>query len=74
MSDLGSMLDRLAEEMGGYILGYNDTAITKHKPEPYHCWAWFTEHGAGFHGYGMTKEEAVEDCLDQVLEFKEGFE
>jgi len=74
MNDLTSMLDRLAEEMSGYILGYNDTAITKYKPEPYHCWAWFTEYGAGFHGYGWTKEEAARDCLGQVLEFKEGFE
>lgn len=74
MNDLVSMLDRLAKEMSGYILGYNDTAITGHKPEPYHCWAWFAEHGPGPHGYGWTKEEAVKDCLDQVLESKEGFE
>jgi len=67
------MLDEIGREMSGYMLGYNNAPITKHNPNPYNCRAWFAEHGPWFHGYGMTKEEAAEDCLEKVREFKREF-
>ena len=61
MKNLKDLLSELKRKSSGYRLDYDPRGKTHCA-----CRAWFAETGPWFHGYGMSEEEAVEDCLRKI--------